>query len=317
MNLIDFNNAEPSGIYYGGHSGNKKGIIYNNERWFLKYPKSTKDMDVKNLSYTTSPLSEYIASQIYNSIGIDVHQTLLGIANNKVVVACKDFLRDSETIQDYNMIRNNYDEKIVDKLDEMDSSSSLTIDDIDELLVIMNEYPELKERFWDMFIVDALLGNNDRNESNWGIILDKSTGNKRLAPVYDNGSSFNTKSSNEKLEDIYNDEFKFKQSVYENVVSAFGKNDKRINPLKYIEQSDNKDLFGSINKIIPKIDLEKIKDIIYSIPTYSENGIEVCSDIQKKFYYKSIEYRLENVLIPKYKKIEKLSKSKEQNRDER
>ena len=28
--------------------------------------------------------------------------------------------------------------------------------------------PELKNWFWDMFIVDALIGNNDRNNGNLG-----------------------------------------------------------------------------------------------------------------------------------------------------
>lgn len=42
-------------------------------------------------SYTASPLSEYIGSQIYQSLGIPVHETMLGIRDNKLVVACKDF----------------------------------------------------------------------------------------------------------------------------------------------------------------------------------------------------------------------------------
>lgn len=43
------------------------------------------------ISYTTSPLSEYIGSYIYESIGIPVHVTKLGIKDGKVVVAYKDF----------------------------------------------------------------------------------------------------------------------------------------------------------------------------------------------------------------------------------
>lgn len=63
----------------------------------IKFPESTKDFmgrQKKNAhfpSYTASPLSEYIGSQIYQSLGIPVHETMLGIRDNKLVVACKDF----------------------------------------------------------------------------------------------------------------------------------------------------------------------------------------------------------------------------------
>ena len=93
-----FDNSNLSGITYGGHSGSKKGIIFNDERWFLKYPKSTRSMEVIGMSYTTSPISEYLGSHIYNIIGLDTHETKLGFANGKIVVACKDFLNKNEVI---------------------------------------------------------------------------------------------------------------------------------------------------------------------------------------------------------------------------
>jgi len=64
IKIENFDNSVLSGITYGGHSGSKRGIILGDEKWFLKYPKSTKSMDVIGLSYTTSPISEYIGSQI-------------------------------------------------------------------------------------------------------------------------------------------------------------------------------------------------------------------------------------------------------------
>ena len=44
IKIENFDTLEPSGISYGGHGGSKRGIIINGERWFLKYPKSTKSM---------------------------------------------------------------------------------------------------------------------------------------------------------------------------------------------------------------------------------------------------------------------------------
>ena len=91
IKLEEFDNFNLSGISYGGHGGSKKGILINGEKWFLKYPKSTKSMNVEGLSYSTTPISEYIGSHIYETIGLDTHKTKLGIANGKVVGACKDF----------------------------------------------------------------------------------------------------------------------------------------------------------------------------------------------------------------------------------
>lgn len=48
---------------------------------------------------------------------------------------------------------------------------------------------ELCEWFWNMFIVDAFIGNWDRHNGNWGFLYNISTDEITLAPVYDCGSS--------------------------------------------------------------------------------------------------------------------------------
>lgn len=308
IKIYDFDFLASSGISYGGHGGSKKGVIIDDEKWFLKYPKSTKSMQVEGLSYTTTPLSEYIGSKIYKSIGIETHETKLGIANGKVVVACKDFLNSSEVIIDYNSIKNEYDENIERLLENIVSSSINSGNDIEEILLIIekNPYfksiPELKDRFWDMFVTDAFLNNNDRNEGNWGLVLDKETKNIRIAPVFDNGASFYNKSSDDKLLSINIDDFKFKQSVYESSISIYRKNGKLINPLKFIESMQNIDCNQAILRIVPKINMKDIENIFNEI-SQEYNGLIVLSDIQKTFYLKSLEYKYNNILKPIYNKL--------------
>ena len=41
---------------------------------------------------------------------------------------------------------------------------------------------------WDMFIVDALIGNWDRHNGNWGFLYNTITDEISLAPIYDCGS---------------------------------------------------------------------------------------------------------------------------------
>lgn len=314
IKIENFDLLMPSGISYGGHGGSKKGIIIDNERWFLKYPKSTKSMDVEGLSYSTTPLSEYLGSHIYESIGLETHKTKLGIANGKIVVACKDFLDSNEIIVDYNMIKNEYDEGVERAIECLSSSSNIDSGyELDEIMLIMeqNPYfksiPELKERFWDMFVIDAFINNNDRNEGNWGLILNKETNKLRISPVFDNGASFYNKSNDSRLISIYDDEFKFKQSVYDSSISVYRQNGKPINPLKYIESMKNENCNKAILRIVPKINMIKIANIFDDIPE-KYNELTVLTKIQKSYYLKILEYRFDNILNPIYNKLQQNSK---------
>lgn len=309
IKIENFDLLSPSGISYGGHGGSKKGIIIDGDKWFLKYPKSTKSMDVQGLSYSTTPLSEYLGSHIYELVGLETHQTKLGYANGKIVVACKDFLDNDEIIIDYNMIKNEYDENVERAIEQLSSSSlSDNNHNLEEVLVIMDKnfyfksIPELKERFWDMFVIDAFISNNDRNEGNWGLVLNKKTNKLRVSPVFDNGASFYNKASDDKLLSIFNDDVKFRQVVYDSSVSIYRINDKLINPLKYIEKMENEDCNSAILRMVPKIDIDKIRRMFDELPE-EYNGLPVLSKVQKEYYIKTLEYRYYNVFIPVYDKL--------------
>jgi len=307
--VMNFDETISSGLSYGGHGGSKKGILLENEAWFLKYPKSTKSMEITNMSYSTTPLSEYLGSHIYELLNIEVHKTKLGVSNGKLVVACKDFLSEEEALLDYNSIKNEYDENVEQAIINLSSNSSFSSDNnLEELYVIMEKNPyfqkikELTKRFWDMYVVDAWISNNDRNEGNWGLILNKRTKEIRIAPVYDNGASFYNKSSNQKIENILLDEVKFYQVAYESSISIFQEEGKKINPLKYMESRKNGDCNAAILRIVPKIDLKKIKELIDELPE-EFLGVPIISRVQKEFYYKILEYRYEKVLKPIYEKL--------------
>ncbi len=308
IKLENFDNLELSGLAYGGHSGSKKGIILENERWFLKYPKLFKSMNVLEISYTTSPISEYLGSNIYRLLEFETHEVKLGIANSKVVVACKDFLDKNEIILDYNSLKNDYDENVEKEIEKLTSTKEQTKTDIDEITIVMNnnsyfkKVPKLKELFWDMFIVDAFISNNDRNDNNWGLIFNKENRNLRVSPIYDNGAAFYSKSADSKIKEILKDEFKMKQVIYDSSLSAFSKNGKVINPLKFIEKMDNEDCNQALLRVFPKIDLQKIKELFDSIP-FEYNDLPILSKYQRELYYKSLEYKYDKVLKVIYNKL--------------
>ena len=193
----------------------------------------------------------------------------------------------------------------------IENLSSYSIDstnDIEEILLIMKNNPyfklvrELNDRFWDMFVIDAFISNNDRNEGNWGLILDKETKELRIAPVYDNGAAFYNKSNDDRLYSIFNDSFKFKQSIYDSSISIYKRDGKPINPLKFIESMENEECNKAILRIVPKINLENIEEIFNQIPE-SYNDLSIISNIQKLFYFNSLCYKYDNVLKPIYNKL--------------
>ena len=215
---------------------------------------------------------------------------MLGIKDEKLVVACKDFRKNQidYRLDDYNSIKNDYVEGLEKKLESTSSSNPHAIN-IDETIIIMNNNPlfnrvaGLKDRFWDMFIVDALIGNNDRNNGNWGVLINNDTKKTEIAPVFDNGASFGNNTDDLKIEKILSDKERFKNSAYLSRICAFSINDRIINPFKYIESLENDECNKALLRIVPKIDLSKIYDIINEIPNEYE-GIKVISGIRKKYY---------------------------------
>ena len=303
MDIIDFTNCKLSSrnLEYAGRAGEKRGIIYNNELWFLKFPKNTIGMNrVTGISYVTSPLSEYIGSHIYEILGYDVHKTILGICNdgkrNKVVCACKDFINDdkNELLIPYTALRNDTNPLIMNRNDDSFASAS-NINEIEFQLrhnTILSKISNAKNRFWDVVLIDMLINNNDRNEDNWGIIKYKMEDSYKLSPIYDCGNSFYGKTSDERIADIMADAEKLMSSSLNGITAYEDDNEKRISNLdiiKYVKKNNPE----SINRVLKLFDknLTLIKAFINEIPTVY-NDLNIMSDIRKEYYIKTLEIRL-------------------------
>ena len=308
IKMIDFTNCELSSrnLEYGGRAGEKKGIIYNNDHWFLKFPKNTLGMNkVKGLSYVTSPLSEFIGSNIYHILGYDVHETVLGICfdgkRNKVVCACKDFIKDdkNELLIPYTALRNDTNPELMSRRDD---ESSLSASNINEIIFqldhnsVLKNINNAKERFWDVVLIDMLINNNDRNEDNWGVIKDKKNNTYRLSPIYDCGNCFYGKTSEERIRELLSDEEKLLSSALNGITAYEDENEKRIRNVDIIK-IDNDDLRASISKIKQLVELKKneIIGLINSIPS-DFNGVEVMSKLRKEYYIKTFILRFDSLL---------------------
>ena len=93
-------------------------------------------------------------------MGYDVHKVELGIYSNKLIVACKDFTTRDYKLYGMNELINRYTDNIEFKSPK---GSSDFIVNLEELMFNfeenkdMREIVGIKERFYDMFVIDAFI----------------------------------------------------------------------------------------------------------------------------------------------------------------
>ena len=146
-----------------------------------------------------------------------------------------------------------------------------------------------------MFIIDSLIGNWDRHNGNWGFLYNTKTDEIKLAPVYDCGSCLYPNADDKIIESILKDENEMNFRIFEIPTSAILLNGKKIKYFEFISSLQNEYCNSALKRITPRINIEKIKEIINNIP--------VISELQKNFYIKMIEKRKELILDYSLKKL--------------
>ena len=257
MGVIDFTDLKKRKKTYAGANGNKISVIYEGEQYMLKFPPQAKLN--KGMSYSNSCFSEYLGCQIYESIGIPVQKTLMGVytvkGKQKIVVACGDFTEPGVSLQDFASLKNRmidserqgYGTELIDILQTIDEQ---TLVDRDSLL----------ERFWDMFIVDAFIGNWDRHNGNWGFLYDDRTDEMTLAPVYDCGSCLYPQADKKIMEAVLSDPGERNHRIYNIPLSTIMQEGKKIKYFDYISSMQNEDCNRALKRIVPRIALSRLSE---------------------------------------------------------
>ena len=287
--MIDITNYKQEINNYGG-SELKATYIINGEKYMVKMPDPIRKKTL-DLGYMNNQYSEYIGCHIFESVGIPVQKTMLVKLNKdgkeKIAVACKDFLNSGEELIEISNVSLSL---------STEKKYKISIEDVYEIINKMSVNYKLDENklisnFWDMFVVDALIGNTDRHFGNWGFI--KKDDIISFAPVYDCGSSLHPLLSENEQIKLMSDSIAFKNSSY-NIASVYTMNNKKI---FYHEIFKNPpvDLKEAIKRIVPKIDMKKIKEIIAST--------EGLSKTKKEYYFKDILLRKEEILDKSYNEI--------------
>ena len=225
----DFTNAKVDKFKgYRGANGQKISIFFNDERYMLKF------QPIKNGIKSQSCISEYISCHIFNAIGIKAQETLLGSYEGIPVVACKDFETNGYKLMEFAMLKNSliissqngYGTELTDVQTAIENQELLPVN-------------KLKEHFWDTFIVDSLLGNFDRHNGNWGILVNAEENQAIIAPVYDCGSCLYPKPTEAQIEQILSSEDEINNRIYLFPTSEIKQEDKKINYFEYISSLKN------------------------------------------------------------------------------
>ena len=300
--MIDITNATWRSNRFGG-SERKRTLIYDGNTYMVKFPDPVRSTKKTSLSYINNQFSEHIGCSIFRHLGIPAQETFLATCIDpmnkmeKIVVACKLFCQNGE---------GNLVEFSKFLLNDTDSTSrrTTTVEDVMDVLdhsPLRLDREKFKDYFWDMFVVDAFIGNGDRHLDNWGLI-EMTDGTLSPAPIYDCGSSLSPLKSDEKKRELLADGNEFKQEEY-NLNSVYRMNNKRV-LYHEIFKNPPEDLHRAIQRIVPRI---KTASAQIDRMIDSTEGL---SDISKEYMKKSLLLRRELILLPALKKCNKRDESR-------
>ena len=303
--MIDFTNCTvDKSANYGG-SDKKRGIFYNDGRYMLKLSdriSEDKQNDL-NSSYTNSAYSEYLGCHIIESIGLPVQETLLGtitlmsskgIPRVHPVVACRNFVSEGYSLVEFKNIENALLDHKAPKIPH--------IQDVYDVLTIDNPYfsgkfaKQALANFWDIFIVDALLGNFDRHANNWAYLVNDETQEMQIAPIYDCGSCLYPQLADDALEAIITNEDEIQMRIDKFPLAALtGLDGRKLSYKVYINSFVNTDCTDALMRVFPRIDMNAIMKII--------DQTEGLLPIRKQFYKVMLSARYNQILVPAYNRL--------------
>lgn len=279
---IDFTDCpRVPGRAYNGANGKKIAVSYMGATWILKFPPDAHDKP-NDLSYSNSNISEHLGSTIYRQLGIPAQDTMLGIHRNgreKVVCACRDFTRPGIRLYDFCSIKNTV----------LDGESGGTGTELNDVLqtIEMQSFMDptlVLNRFWQMFVVDALLGNFDRHNGNWGFLVDENTGASELAPVFDCGSCLLPQADDSIMQRCLLSEDEMNARIFVFPASMIKIDGRKISYFDFLHAPNRPaGLQAAIDLLLPRIKELDFAALVESTP--------YLSDLQRQFYVHYLDER--------------------------
>lgn len=281
--MRDYTMYEKTPVMFSG-AEKKFEIIIEGHRYIVKFQKNSE------VGLIFNHVSEYLGSHIFQSVGIPVQETFLGTYDGKNVVVMKNFLEPEDALVAFNGVGES-------SLERDKELYQYTYEDITAMLrenMKSTNVEETIDRFWDMFIVDALIGNFDRHGGNWGFI--KRDNQYRIAPVYDNGSSLYPKlNTDERMEAVLASEEEIDQRIFKFPTSHIKVKNRKSSYFEVINSLQFEACNDALKRIVPRIHLDRINAIV--------DEIEGISEVRKHFYKVMLQQRYEKILLHAYRQL--------------
>ena len=280
---MDYSDFPKTDTFFSG-SEKKIGVSIGGTEWILKF----QYRDPMKIRY--NHVSEYIGSHIFRLLGFEVQDTELGVYKGEQVVACRNFIRTGCQFVPFNDVGES-------TLEQDKERFRYTYDDIMKMLRLNSKLTDVDETvhsFWDIFIVDALLGNFDRHGANWGFL--KENGAYRLAPVFDNGSCLYPQMVDEDImRAVMESDEQTRERVFRFPNSQIRMRNEKSSYYDVISGLGFSECNDALMRIFPRIDLETINAII--------DGIDCITEVHKAFYRHMIKARYEMILADSYRRL--------------
>lgn len=255
--IRDFSDCRLSGKFYTG-AERKTGIRLENEDYIVKFPKNCPT------GPTLSHISEYLGCHIFAATGMQTQETWLGTYQGEEVVVMKDFTSATDIFVPFHDVGDS-------SLDIKREKLSYSYSDIMAQLEANRKLTAVGETvsaFWDMYILDAYIGNFDRHGSNWRFL--KNNNQYRLAPVFDNGSClFPRLASDDQCQKVLQSGDEMRKRIYQFPTSHIQLNGRKSSYYEVISSHQFPACDKALKRIGERLNLETVYELIQGVETMS------------------------------------------------
>lgn len=297
------------------------------DTYFLKFPMMREKRD-----YTPENWSEVLAYEIGNALGFNVLKYDLAVHKGKVGCISKNMTKpgNNESLIEGHSILSRYD-STYDPSDK-DTYNRYTFEFVCKALKAYNAEFYVKD-FIRTLIFDAIIGNSDRHQSNWGLIQSielvevkpikkrlmlpfskaKNDGlqisqniKRKAAPIYDSGCCLGREFGEEQIQQHLDIKSKFDKYI-RNGVSELRTGETEKKPsheelLRFIKNTNNGEWSSFVEKEIdrviqaytPKAINELISGIDKNLPDQFREKYGM-TFARKKFVFRVIDTRINNL----------------------
>jgi hypothetical protein len=273
---MDFSVYERSRLFYGG-SERKLGILIDGCEYMIKFQKETA------FGVRYNHVSEHLGSRIFGLLGFSAQETYLGTYQSEPVVACRNFVDKDEQFVPFNDVGES-------SLDRDKERYQYSYEDIMKMLRVNSKLTNVEETvvlFWQMFVVDAFLGNFDRHGGNWGFL--KKDNQYRLAPIFDNGSClFPNMTDEDEMLRVMDSKVETEKRIYTFPTSQIKLHGEKSSYHEVIHSLAFPECNAALVEVYGRIDLERIDQLI--------DATEGITEMHRNFYRHMIRERFAKII---------------------